>query len=86
MLVEEVSHPLPMFMICKEGCMVITCVSITHLIGSFSAAKALMAQRYPSRLYAKLVSLFKGLSMQFLFDFNDIINKQSIDTPISVIH
>ena len=75
-----------MSMICKGGCMVITCVSITHLICSFSAAKALMAQRYPSRLYAKLVVLFKGFQNAIPFDFNDIIDEQSIDTPISVIH
>ena len=35
--------------------MVITQVSIIHLIFSFSVAKALMAQRYPSKLYAELV-------------------------------
>ena len=45
--------------------MVITCVSITHLICSFSEARALMAQRYPSRLYAKLVVQFNGFKTQF---------------------
>ena len=48
--------------------MVATWVSITHLICSFSAARALIAQRYPSRLQAKLLVLFKVLRKQsFLF-------------------
>ena len=46
--------------------MVITWVSITHLICSFSIAKALIAQRYPSKLYAKLVVQLIVLNRQFL--------------------
>ena len=44
--------------------MATTWVSITHLICNFSAARALIAQRYPSRLYAKLVVLFSVLRKQ----------------------
>ena len=45
--------------------MVITRVSIMHLICSFSVVKALTAQRYPSKLYAKLVVQFNVLGKQF---------------------
>ena len=48
MLAEKALHPFPTSTICKGGLMVITCVSMTHLICSFLAAKALIAQRYPS--------------------------------------
>ena len=50
MLAEKALHPLPTSTICKGGVMVMTCVSMTHLICNFSAAKVLISQRYPSRL------------------------------------
>ena len=64
MLAEKASHPFPTSTICKGGLMATTCVSMTHLACSFSAAKALIAQRYPSKLYARLVVLFKVLRKQ----------------------
>ena len=52
--------------ICRGGLI----VSITHLTCNFLAANALMAQRYPSRLYAKLVVQFNVLGNSFfLFVF-----------------
>ena len=65
MLAAKASHPLPISTICRTGLMVITRVSITHLICSFSVVKALIAQRYPSKLYAKSVVRFNVFSKQF---------------------
>ena len=66
--------------------MVIMQVSITHLICSFSVTKALIAQRYPSKLYAKLVVWLIVLKRQFLSIWSLIVDKQGIDTPVHMFH